>query len=184
MYILNKLNSYCHYQKQKEKNPEVIDIFITAKEVWGDWLCIIFSVLVSQISSVQTQSRACYPCPTARIASHFPLSHLLEGFPGGSVVKNPPAKQEMWVWSLGQEDPGKKMGIHSNILAWEIPWTEEPGGLQFMGSQGVGHDLATEHALSSWSSQSSLCSFLFYSVHSFIHSFSFLFGQQTYSEHF
>ena len=81
MYILNKLNSYCHYQKQKEKNPEVIDIFITAKEVWGDWLCIIFSVLVSQISSVQTQSRACYPCPTARIASHFPLSHLLGGLP-------------------------------------------------------------------------------------------------------
>ena len=41
------------------------------------------------------------------------------------------------------------MRIHSNILAWEIPWTEELGGLLFMGSQGVGHGLATEHALSS-----------------------------------
>ena len=55
------------------------------------------------------------------------------GFPGGSVVKNPPAiqeTQEMWVQSLGQEDPlEEKMATHSNILAWRIPWTEEPGGL-------------------------------------------------------
>ena len=55
-------------------------------------------------------------------------------FPGGFVVKNPPALQEMRVWSLSQEDPlEKEMATHSNILAWEIPWTEEPGGLQFMG---------------------------------------------------
>ena len=52
------------------------------------------------------------------------------GFPGGLVVKNLPAKQEMQVRSLGQEDPLKKeMATHSSILAWEIPWTEEPGGL-------------------------------------------------------
>ena len=45
-------------------------------------------------------------------------------------VKNPPAMQETWVQALGQEDPlGEKMVTHSNILAWEIPWTEEPGGL-------------------------------------------------------
>ena len=61
------------------------------------------------------------------------------GFPGGSVVKNPPAMQEtqeMQVQSLGWEDPlEKEMAPHSSILAWEIPWTEEPGGLQSMGSQ-------------------------------------------------
>ena len=55
------------------------------------------------------------------------------------MVKNPPAKQEtqeMWAQSLGQEDPlEKEMATHSSILAWEIPWTEEPGGLQSMGSQ-------------------------------------------------
>ena len=46
------------------------------------------------------------------------------------TVKNPPAMQEMWVWSLVQEDPlEKKMAILSSILDWEIPWTEEPGGL-------------------------------------------------------
>ena len=58
------------------------------------------------------------------------------GFPGGAVVKNPPAKQEKQFRSLGREDPlEKEMATHSSILAWEIPWTEEPGGLQSMGSQ-------------------------------------------------
>ena len=57
------------------------------------------------------------------------------------MVKNLPAKQETWVRSLGQEDPLKKeMATHSSILAWEIPWIEEPGGLQSMGSQRVRHD--------------------------------------------
>ena len=50
----------------------------------------------------------------------------------------------MWVRYLGQEDPlGKEMETHSSILALEISWTEEPGGLQSMGSQRVGHDLVT-----------------------------------------
>ena len=57
------------------------------------------------------------------------------------MVKNLPAKQETWVLSLGQDDPLEKgMATHSSILAWRIPWTEEPGGLPFMGSQRVGHD--------------------------------------------
>ena len=63
------------------------------------------------------------------------------GFPGGSVVKHLPAMQEMWLPSLGQEDPLEEgMAAHRSILAWRIPWTEEPGGLQSMGSQRVGHD--------------------------------------------
>ena len=64
---------------------------------------------------------------------------ITPGFPGGSVVKNQPAKQETWVPSLGQEDPLEEaMATHSSILAWRTPWTEEPGGLQFMGSQKSG----------------------------------------------
>ena len=52
------------------------------------------------------------------------------------TVKNLPALQETRVQSLGQEDPlEKRMATHSSVLAWEIPWTEEPGGLQFVGSQ-------------------------------------------------
>ena len=63
------------------------------------------------------------------------------GFPGGSVVKNPSAKQETRVRSLDQEDPLKKeMAIHSSILAWRIPLIEEPGRLQSVGLQRVGHD--------------------------------------------
>ena len=57
-----------------------------------------------------------------------------EGFPGGSDVKNLPAMQETQVPSLGQEDSLEKgMATHSSTLAWRIPWTEGPGGLQSMG---------------------------------------------------
>ena len=56
------------------------------------------------------------------------------------MVKNLTAKQEMQVQSLGQEDPlEKEMATHPSILAWEIRWTEEPGGPQSMGSQREGH---------------------------------------------
>ena len=62
------------------------------------------------------------------------------GFPGGSEMKNLPAVQETWVQSLGQKDPlEEKMAIYSSILAWKIPWTEEPGRLQFMGLERIGH---------------------------------------------
>ena len=68
----------------------------------------------------------------------------VEGFPSGSVVKNLPAlqePQEMRVQSLGQEDTlEEKMAFHSSILAWRIPWTEEPGRLQSVDSQRVRHD--------------------------------------------
>ena len=61
------------------------------------------------------------------------------------MVKNLPAKQEMWVQSLGQEDLlDKEMATQSSILAWEIPRTEEPSGLQSMELQRVGHNRATE----------------------------------------
>ena len=57
------------------------------------------------------------------------------------MVKNLLAMQDTWVQSLGWEDPlGKEMAAHSSILAWRIPWTEEPGVLQPMMSQRVGHD--------------------------------------------
>ena len=56
------------------------------------------------------------------------------------MVKHLPAMQETWVQSLSWEDPLEKgMATHSSIPAWKIPWTEEPGGLQSMGSQRIGH---------------------------------------------
>ena len=56
-------------------------------------------------------------------------------------LKRLPAMREIWVRPLGREDPlEREMATHSSILAWRIPWMEEPGGLQSMGSQRVGHD--------------------------------------------
>ena len=75
---------------------------------------------------------------------HLPATKMKGGVPGGSVVKNLPGKQEMQVRSLSWEDPlEKEMVTHSSILSGRIPWTEEPGGLQSMQLQTVGHELAT-----------------------------------------
>ena len=65
------------------------------------------------------------------VCTFFLLNGItLYGFPGGSVLKNPPEMQETQVRSLGQEDPlEKEMATHSSILTWDIPWTEESGGL-------------------------------------------------------
>ena len=66
---------------------------------------------------------------------------LCISIPGSSAVKNLPPMQETQVRSLGQEDPLEEgMATHSSILAWRIPWTEEPGRLQSIGSQRVRHD--------------------------------------------
>ena len=65
------------------------------------------------------------------------------------MVKRLSTMWETWVQSLGQEDPLEKaMAIHSGTIAWKIPWTEEPGWLQSMWSQRVGHDCATNHITS------------------------------------
>ena len=72
-------------------------------------------------------------------------SHMYSVVKHGSVVKNSPAKQKARVWSLGQEDPLEKVRVmHSSILAWEIPRTEEPSELQTLGSWRVAHNSATK----------------------------------------
>ena len=58
--------------------------------------------------------------------------------------------QEIWAWSPGQKGSLEEMTTHSSILAWEVQWTEEPGGLQSLGSQRVGHDWVTEHVCQAW----------------------------------
>ena len=76
--------------------------------------------------------------------SGFPILATLKGVWASLVaqmVKSLPTMQETWVRSLGQEDPlEKEMATYFSIHVWRIPWTEEPGRLQFMGSQRVGHD--------------------------------------------
>ena len=70
----------------------------------------------------------------------FPVALMAKNLP--SMQETQPARQETGAWSLGQKDSlEKEMATHSSILAWRIPWTEEPGGLQSMESQKVGHGL-------------------------------------------
>ena len=93
---------------------------------------------------------------TPRLTSEYwkclhPSRPLVGGFPGGSVVKNPPAKAgEMGSIPGSGRSLEEEMATHPSILAWEIPWTEEPRGLQSTGSQRVGHD---------WGDWVCLCSF-------------------------
>ena len=74
-----------------------------------------------------------------------------KAFPGDTMIKNLPPmqeRQEVWIRFLSQEDPlGEGMAPHSRILAWEIPWMEEPGRLQSMRSQRVSYAWETEHTL-------------------------------------
>ena len=70
------------------------------------------------------------------------------------MVKNLPAVWEIWVQSLGWEDSLEEgMATHSSILAWRLPWTEEPGKLQSTGSQRVGYDCMTKHSTAAASYQ-------------------------------
>ena len=79
-----------------------------------------------------------FPIPLSTIKNP---GHKIRDLPVAQTIKNLPAMQEMQVRSLGREDSLEKgMATHSSILAWEIPWTEEPGELQSMESQKVGHD--------------------------------------------
>ena len=79
--------------------------------------------------------------PNHQTTREFPDLPFLEVILVAQMVKNLPAMRETQVRSLSQEDPlEKETATYSCILAWEIPWTEEPGGLQSMGSQRVRHD--------------------------------------------
>ena len=85
----------------------------------------------------------CYTVSPVGEENYMIVKHF-GGFPGcasGSVIKNRPAMLEAWVLSLGQEDPLEEgIAIDSSILAWRIPWTEEPGRLEPIGWQRAGHD--------------------------------------------
>ena len=102
-------------------------------------LAWVLPEFVSLILLIQHFNNWSDPCSL----THF-FFRYVKDFPSGSVVKNLPAVQETWVQFLSWEDPLEKgMATHSNILAWIIPWTEEPGELQSVWSQRVGHNWVT-----------------------------------------
>ena len=117
-------------------------------------LCLMSTIYLLKLGAVwnsfltfpRTFPERCHFQPVWRVTIKGPTAPAY-GFPGGSVVKNAPAMQETRVQSLGQEDPlEQEVATHSRILAWEIPWTEEPDGLQTMGSQTTGYNWVTTEA--------------------------------------
>ena len=124
------------------------------------WLFLWTWTIFSQLGQISTQPKVeAFLCRSLDFFSVqggvFPWNALLSGtlllnvaFPVPQIVKNLPAMQEMqelWVRSPGWKDPLEKgMATHSSVLAWRIPPTEEPGGLQSMGSQRLRHDWVTD----------------------------------------
>ena len=106
-------------------------------------MCLFSFEFFSHLGYYREQSSLCYTVGSCCLSVLDLAMCMCEGFPSGSVVKNLCASeeiQETWVWSLGREDPlEEEMATHSSIHAWKMPWTEEPGGLQSMGSQRVEH---------------------------------------------
>ena len=118
------------------KNPRLNNALHNFSFPWTNYIIIYMYVLHSLM------------CIYVYIYTFY-LYVCRHGFPFivwvAQMVKKLPAVQEIWVLSLGQEAAlEKRMATHSNILAWRIPGTEEPGGLQSMGLQRVGHDWMTD----------------------------------------
>ena len=113
-------------------------------QVWWVFLVFLIAIPVSSVGKESTYN-ARDPSSIPGLGSSpaeglgYPLQYSRVSLVA-QMVKNPPAMQETWVQSLGWEDLLENwMATHSSILAWRIPWTEEPGGLQSMGLQRVGH---------------------------------------------
>ena len=103
---------------------------------------LAFDCAPNQVSPLTSgaQSHPQVPPPSYPPGTEKTVLVLMGASSGTQTVKNPPAMQESWVRSMDQEDPLEKgMATHSSIRAWRIPWTEEPGGLQSVGSQKVKH---------------------------------------------
>ena len=119
-------------------------------------------VALQHVESPPTRDQTCVSCIGRQVVNHWTTKEIPIFFffccdfsviYGTSLVaqtvKRQSTMQETWVRSLGQEDPlEKEMAIHSSTIAWKIPWTEEPGRLQYMGSQRVRHDGATSQRVS------------------------------------
>ena len=133
--------------------PEVklMDHMLIQFLVFVFWVLFLFCFVLffSETSIMFFTVAAPIDIPTNHIHYHqylsfvyfFIIAILTGGLPGGASGKGPTCKWEIWVWSFGQEDPLEKdMATHSSILAWRIPWTEEPGGLQSIGSHRVRHN--------------------------------------------
>ena len=112
---------------------------------WNHTVFMCLFISLSIMSSRLSRTVACDTTVFFFFLFLLRVNNISLCFPGGSVVKNLPAKQETWIQSLRWEDNlEKEIATHSSIFAWEIPWTEEPGRLQSMDSRRVRCDLVTK----------------------------------------
>ena len=133
----------------KPRNSLQIGDYICFTWLWNKVWCVwtVFTYFCPHLHILSKNLR--FSPEISPLPSDFPFKYLAEspkiaGFPGGSEVKASPPMQETRVRSLGREDPlEKEMVTHSSILAWRIPWTEEPGRLQSTGSKRVEHNWVT-----------------------------------------
>ena len=122
---------------------------VWVKHVSWNWLlelllCIGFFKINDHAYDISWRQVSFTYSPAGRVNIKCPSTHLLSASLVVQMAKNLPAMQETWVRFPGLEDPLEKgMYTHSSILAWEIPWTQEPGSLQSMGLQRLRHDWAT-----------------------------------------
>ena len=120
---------------------QVSFFFFFAVVVVPFWLCHMVCGILVPHPGIEPRP----PAVAVWSPNHWTTRELPRFFVLFQTAENLPAIQETWVQSLGWEDPLEKgITTHSSILAWRIPWTEEPGGLQSMGSQRVGHNWATD----------------------------------------
>ena len=122
---------------------------VWVKYIFWNWLlelllCIGFLKIDDHAYDISWGQVSFTYSPTGCVNIKCPSAHLLRASLVVQMAKKLPAVQEAWVRSSGREDPlEKRMCTHSSILAWEIPWTQEPGSLQSMGLQRIRHDWAT-----------------------------------------
>ena len=142
MWFCSKPGNY--YDKQSQK-------YLFLCNIHGAWETINkqieknnLSQMVASAMRKQLSVKQLWKCSKREIRIESSPNRVPYSLLVAQTVENPSALQETWVGSLGQEDSLEKgMAIHSSILAWRIPWTEEPGGLQSTVSQRVGHNWAT-----------------------------------------
>ena len=113
--------------------------------MWNPTSKLVTGLDFDSLQIIFTQIVVLLPC---QLVGRWGLFSSSKASLVAQMVKNLPAMQETWLRSLGREDPlEKEMTTHSSTLTWEIPWTEEPGGLPSMGLQRAGHDGATNTSL-------------------------------------
>ena len=125
---------------------------ITALRLSESWRSFLYnsSVCPSHLFWVSSASVRSIPLLSFIVPIYQRSLHVMQGRTGASLtaqtVKNLPAMRETWVPALGWEDPWEEgVATHSSPLAWRIPWTEEPVGLESMGLQRVRHDWVSKH---------------------------------------